>query len=150
MKNLYRQYSESYTPHYIQLETLDSIIDSLERDGIMILHSQEATRINDQLNHNTKADKGLSSVEGSVTINDNTLAYFGHDYQLKDGDGAKAYDFIIRQNDTADVTTLSIHRKGSFMYERLLIQLFSTHSLSNEALADIQRQDNEDQARKEA
>jgi len=139
MKN-YKLYTESTTPRFITLETLDSLLDTLEHDGILALADSEALNINNMLSCDTKEDKGLSAIDGSIMVNDNTLAYFGHDVQPTAKE-IKAFDFIIKQTDTLDVTTLSIHRKGSFMYERLLTQMFSNYKISNETLADIDRQD---------
>ena len=135
----YRIYSPSIAKKTIHLETLDQLIDTLTLDGVLYLAESEAVLINQQLSYETEKDTGLSSLDGSTRLNDNTLAYFGHNMTPVKGEG---YDFIIKQHDTLDVTTLSIHLKGSFIFNRVLTSLVDGgRDIDTKELYTLERQD---------
>ncbi len=136
----YPLYNPSTTKVEITLETLDDLIDYMEYASKVVLFKEgQSVELNNFL-HNSKDDSGLTAIDGSIRVNDNTLAYYGHDYKLNEKDEAKAFDYVIKQTDTLDVTTVTIYRKGSFMYQRM-IMLCMGGQMSNEEIAQLEKED---------
>jgi len=93
----YTLYTKSNTKLTIDLPDIDTLVNYLMHDGILVLAVGQGVLINNQLNDSL----------GSIRIDDNTLAYYGK-------------SFIITQRDSLNVSTLAIHKKGTFLYNRLL------------------------------
>ena len=93
----YTLYTKSNTKLTIDLPDIDTLVNYLMHDGILVLAVGQGVFINNQLNDSL----------GSIRIDDDTLAYYGK-------------SFIITQNDSLNVTTLAIYKKGTFPYNRLL------------------------------
>ncbi len=108
-------HSNTTAQHLLMIEGFQDLLNEL-RENVIYTTPKTALELNNWFNH------GVDLIDGSIRLNDDILVYFGYDSQ-EENNGV--YDYIIQQNDAEkDITTFSIHKRGSFIYERLLTRAF--------------------------
>lgn len=122
-------YTQSIAKVYIDLSTLDILNDYLGSYGILYLAKGQGVDINNFLHH-SKDDKGQAYIDGSIRVNDDTLAYFGYHSTVNEG----SYDYVILQRECEHYTSISIFLKDSFMYRRLLVSAIEGYKIDNDTL----------------
>ncbi len=108
-------HSNTTAQHLLMIEGFTDLLNEL-RENILYTTPKTALQLNNWFNNS------VEQIDGSIRLNDDILVYFGYD-SVEANNGV--YDYIIKQNDAEkDITTFSIHNRGSFMYKRLLTRAF--------------------------